>query len=94
MWVRGLKQGTGKTTVILVESHPMWVRGLKLSRNWCIDLTKKSHPMWVRGLKHLISFSLRTIVKVASYVGAWIETIATPAGVMTTVCRILCGCVD
>ena len=37
---------------------------------------KKSHPMWVRGLKHLIIIMNNYVYTVASYVGAWIETMS------------------
>ena len=51
MWVRGLKQGYGKTSVITTESHPMWVRGLKPLPILLVVMAIMSHPMWVRGLK-------------------------------------------
>ena len=58
-----------------MRSHPMWVRGLKqpLTKNRK-NLTK-SHPMWVRGLKHLYLSKVFYRGYVASYVGAWIETL-------------------
>ncbi len=34
----------------------------------------KSHPTWVRGLKPCIRRTSSQIIKVAPYVGAWIET--------------------
>ena len=33
-----------------------------------------SHPTWVRGLKPLLSSGSMRVIKVAPYVGAWIET--------------------
>ena len=33
-----------------------------------------SHPMWVRGLKPRSRKVIEDVVKVAPYVGAWIET--------------------
>ena len=55
-------------------SHPTWVRGLKhfvdvIHRRWCT-----SHPTWVRGLKRVIPATKSEAIKVAPYVGAWIET--------------------
>ena len=35
----------------------------------------KSHPMWVRGLKLLGNNTIKGGLIVASYVGAWIETL-------------------
>ena len=35
----------------------------------------QSHPMWVRGLKHDGISHGKTVVEVAPYVGAWIETV-------------------
>ena len=34
----------------------------------------RSHPMWVRGLKLFILVGKLKQVRVAPYVGAWIET--------------------
>ena len=34
-----------------------------------------SHPMWVRGLKQLVILLVFHLQRVASYVGAWIETV-------------------
>ena len=38
-------------------------------------LNMQSHPTWVRGLKLMIQKILIQLIKVAPYVGAWIETI-------------------
>ena len=56
-------------------SHPTWVRGLKLSLVLVYLLALPSHPTWVRGLKPS-TLVLRQCLKVAPYVGAWIETFA------------------
>ena len=55
-------------------SHPMWVRGLKHIRRVNVFASSKSHPMWVRGLKLLYTLLIVSLVNVAPYVGAWIET--------------------
>ena len=34
----------------------------------------QSHPTWVRGLKHVMRLTFHTVICVAPYVGAWIET--------------------
>ena len=51
----------------------MWVRGLKHPQYRKNFVQVSSHPMWVRGLK-LGRRLIFLIVKVAPYVGAWIET--------------------
>ena len=38
-------------------------------------LNMRSHPTWVRGLKHKQGVNNAYAVKVAPYVGAWIETL-------------------
>ena len=52
----------------------MWVRGLKPAVGSCTLWAVSSHPMWVRGLKHLKIDHAPTQLRVAPYVGAWIET--------------------
>ena len=52
----------------------MWVRGLKHYGSSVLRLRNVSHPMWVRGLKPVTERLLTMVRKVASYVGAWIET--------------------
>ena len=56
------------------RSHPMWVRGLKHKDSAACVARLQSHPMWVRGLKHPPKISSGGGQRVASYVGAWIET--------------------
>ena len=85
MWVRGLKQQYDLQSQLNQQSHPMWVRGLKPFRPVRLYLLAVSHPMWVRGLKHAVLFA-QPILKVAPYVGAWIETLlVTCYGDETTV---------
>ncbi len=51
----------------------MWVRGLKSpALRQAIDVLK-SHPMWVRGLKSKERYDTAIEIRVAPYVGAWIE---------------------
>ena len=62
-----------------------------------------SHPMWVRGLKLLKMWCRVVVVRVAPYVGAWIETKNSPcylqncnvapyvgAWIETSVCALCC----
>ena len=53
----------------------MWVRGLKQGTDPTLLACDRSHPMWVRGLKLYQSPILASLVLVAPYVGAWIETL-------------------
>ena len=53
----------------------MWVRGLKPPALHLIRYKVMSHPMWVRGLKRINEQITNQIRRVASYVGAWIETL-------------------
>ena len=62
------------TQVYLHASHPTWVRGLKLMSLKRIVKKRLSHPTWVRGLKQASVVSGASILCVAPYVGAWIET--------------------
>ena len=73
MWVRGLKLVLLLATIAIATSHPMWVRGLKRSIATNDSNADTSHPMWVRGLKQKASL-MALFIKVAPYVGAWIET--------------------
>ena len=57
-----------------IKSHPMWVRGLKQPLGRPSKLNQRSHPMWVRGLKRSTTARTFATVRVAPYVGAWIET--------------------
>ena len=52
----------------------MWVRGLKQTGEVSVWCHEESHPMWVRGLKQLLQGGGVSLARVASYVGAWIET--------------------
>ena len=52
----------------------MWVRGLKQRMTNYVQKDSMSHPMWVRGLKLVHHIILVMKVRVAPYVGAWIET--------------------
>ncbi len=57
-----------------MQSHPLWVRGLKLTL-WILGgLSPLSHPLWVRGLKRNVNAYQRYLERVASFMGAWIET--------------------
>ena len=58
-------------------SHPMWVRGLKPMMVGKMTSRGVSHPMWVRGLKLCSLVNHSENQGVASYVGAWIETVET-----------------
>mgnify|MGYP004481326737 CR=1 FL=1 len=55
----------------------MWVRGLKQTGEVSVWCHEESHPMWVRGLKQLLQGGGVSLARVASYVGAWIETLGT-----------------
>ena len=57
-----------------MQSHPTWVRGLKPSISNIMKTNFKSHPTWVRGLKPNGLIIMIRLIKVAPYVGAWIET--------------------
>ena len=50
--------------------------------------------MWVRGLKLVKHELTYRLMKVAPYVGAWIETQAALANTTNGYGRTLCGCVD
>ena len=74
-WVRGLKPLAYENGIVNPLSHPTWVRGLKLIKQLHECFYYMSHPTWVRGLKHFqLLFHFHTL-KVAPYVGAWIETV-------------------
>ena len=56
-------------------SHPLRVRGLKPK---CVEEAENkimSHPLRVRGLKHPNLLSYNTSFSVASFTGAWVETV-------------------
>ena len=55
------------------SSHPTWVRGLKHDNTELDAAQFVSHPTWVRGLKRSTLRWLIILIKVAPYVGAWIE---------------------
>ena len=56
------------------------MRGLKLKLYLLPETGKESHPTWVRGLKHQYRlWDIFVGVRVAPYVGAWIETAQTSA---------------
>ena len=56
-------------------SHPTWVRGLKHFWALILAISLLSHPTWVRGLKLDHLTAAHVALRVAPYVGAWIETI-------------------
>ena len=60
---------------INMESHPLRVRGLKLRLLLIGTRVIGSHPLRVRGLKLQKDVYFGTSSKVASFTGAWIETI-------------------
>ena len=73
-WVRGLKLFERFVYVFNQRSHLTWVRGLKLPSVLGTGLYEQSHLTWVRGLKHLQISLEANLVRVAPYVGAWVET--------------------
>ena len=74
-WVRGLKRPFPASICTSVKSHPTWVRGLKHRLSVRLSLPSTSHPTWVRGLKHACAHDFCIRIRVAPYVGAWIETV-------------------
>ena len=72
-WIETSKLGISRTAT--VKSHPTWVRGLKLIKQIWMRTLMLSHPTWVRGLKHRLWFRSYQRQCVASYMGAWIETL-------------------
>ncbi len=56
-------------------SHPLWVRGLKpyMAEEGVKGI--QSHPLWVRGLKRRPRRKPEELRAVASFMGAWIETL-------------------
>ena len=70
-WIETIRHTSSRH---LAESHPMWVRGLKRANSGMYQNQAESHPMWVRGLKLPVGRCRRQSVRVAPYVGAWIET--------------------
>ena len=75
-WVRGLKPAKSATISAAPLSHPTWVRGLKQQEDVRVGDRSESHPTWVRGLKLVKIGKDLCAIKVAPYVGAWIETSA------------------
>ena len=73
-WVRGLKLMVMHHVIVSTRSHPTWVRGLKHNRAKLSGNHPMSHPTWVRGLKLLLFEQSHSVLVVAPYVGAWIET--------------------
>ena len=63
----------------MAESHPLRVRGLKQRDASVYIYDYKSHPLRVRGLKLMLMFLTKKIL-VASFTGAWIETVQIPDG--------------
>ena len=61
-------------TTVATRSHPLWVRGLKRKYSSYLQSHLKSHPLWVRGLKLLSTAMYGSGHRVASFMGAWIET--------------------
>ena len=59
-----------------MESHPLRVRGLKHQFSNTVFKEVWSHPLRVRGLKHYRGTVLDLEPEVASFTGAWIETLA------------------
>ncbi len=57
-----------------IQSHPLWVRGLKPTKHEYIHTQHMSHPLWVRGLKQRVYVYFNRAFRVASFMGAWIET--------------------
>ena len=58
-----------------LSSHPSWVRGLKLTVTELFLPSCKSHPSWVRGLKLTFGGHDCGDLRVAPFMGAWIETL-------------------
>ena len=77
-----------------MQSHPLWVRGLKPFRPTPKGPCRKSHPLWVRGLKRPFPRCRSSAARVASFMGAWIETNSMPQLGQVHPRRILYGCVD
>ena len=55
-------------------SHPIRVRGLKHVDSDVYGNPRVSHPIRVRGLKQIGYRMTYSVIYVASYTGAWIET--------------------
>ena len=73
MWVRGLKLSTSMLQCVCIMSHPMWVRGLK---HWKCGLYPACQSRTLCGCVDWNSWGRREhrFLRVAPYVGAWIET--------------------
>ena len=93
-WVRGLKQMISQLFLSCMRSHPTWVRGLKQIFDDEKKVLLPSHPTWVRGLKLKRQYKTKRTVRVAPYVGAWIETSIVSYVLVIGTSRTLRGCVD
>ena len=71
-WIETVKDND---VIVNNLSHPTWVRGLKHRLSVRLSLPSTSHPTWVRGLKHACAHDFCIRIRVAPYVGAWIETV-------------------
>ena len=76
------------------RSHPLWVRGLKHIEPAPPVPGDLSHPLWVRGLKLFHYHAQWVVIRVAPFVGAWIETRMGRGTGQAADGRTLCGCVD
>jgi hypothetical protein len=78
-WARGLKLGNKWVALAIASaSRPSWARGLKRIPANGSRQTRSSRPSWARGLKPAMHSSRRvrrSLVQVAPFVGAWIETL-------------------
>ena len=74
VWARGLKLMKTNRKKFTTKSRPVWARGLKLKRGLCNITRVVSRPVWARGLKLIENENKEKQGKVASRVGAWIET--------------------
>ena len=75
--MRGLKRISSNNFVATPLSHPLRVRGLKLISGSLGFTAWKSHPLRVRGLKQEAVSDEVVVEPVASFTGAWIETVLT-----------------
>ena len=71
--MRGLKRGKGYSRYHPFESHLLQMRGLKQARHDGRRVIIRSHLLQMRGLKLNILIP-RTLITVASFTDAWIET--------------------
>ena len=92
--VRGLKQAVFEKYMVWAESHPLRVRGLKPAAVNTQVFLAESHPLRVRGLKLERPDRRHTMLDVAPFTGAWIETTVSLVSSVGAVSRTLYGCVD